>query len=25
LANGLWWKYDKEIHEHEFEIPSIWK
>jgi molybdate transport system ATP-binding protein len=25
LANGLWWKYDKEIHEHEFEIPKYLK
>lgn len=22
LANGLWWKYDKRIYEHEFEIPK---
>ena len=22
LSNGLWWKYDKEIDEHEFEIPK---
>jgi molybdate transport system ATP-binding protein len=22
LANGLWWKYDKGIYEHEFEIPK---
>ena len=25
LANGLWWKRDKEIHEHEFEIPKYLK
>ena len=25
LANGLWWKYDKTIHEHEFEIPKYLK
>ncbi|WP_407424832.1 sulfate/molybdate ABC transporter ATP-binding protein [Methanobrevibacter sp.] len=25
LANGLWWKYDKAIHEHEFEIPDYLK
>ena len=25
LANGLWWKYDKEIHQHEFEIPKYIK
>jgi molybdate transport system ATP-binding protein len=25
LANGLWWKYDKGIHEHEFEIPEYLK
>ena len=25
LANGLWWKYDKQIHEHEFEIPDYIK
>ena len=25
LANGLWWKYDKQIHEHEFEIPKYLK
>ena len=25
LANGLWWKYDKPIHEHEFEIPKYLK
>jgi molybdate transport system ATP-binding protein len=25
LANGLWWKYDKQIHEHEFEIPDYLK
>ncbi|SDA70116.1 sulfate/molybdate ABC transporter ATP-binding protein [Methanobrevibacter millerae] len=25
LANGLWWKYDKPIHEHEFEIPQYLK
>lgn len=22
LGNGLWWKYDKKIHDHEFEIPE---
>lgn len=25
LANGLWWKHDKQIHEHEFEIPDYLK
>ncbi len=25
LANGLWWKRDKQIHEHEFEIPDYLK
>ena len=25
LANGLWWKHDKEIHDHEFEIPDYLK
>ncbi len=25
LANGLWWKYDKSIYEHEFEIPKYLK
>ncbi|WP_405266836.1 sulfate/molybdate ABC transporter ATP-binding protein [Methanobrevibacter sp.] len=25
LANGLWWKFDKEIQEHEFEIPEYLK
>ena len=25
LANGLWWKRDKSIHEHEFEIPEYLK
>ena len=25
LANGLWWKRDKQIHEHEFEIPKYLK
>ncbi|WP_407374351.1 sulfate/molybdate ABC transporter ATP-binding protein [Methanobrevibacter sp.] len=25
LANGLWWKVDKQIHEHEFEIPQYLK
>lgn len=25
LANGLWWKYDKPIHVHEFEIPKYLK
>ncbi|MCR5026053.1 MAG: ATP-binding cassette domain-containing protein [Methanobrevibacter sp.] len=25
LANGLWWKYDKQIHEHEFELPKYLK
>ena len=25
LSNGLWWKYDKPIHQHEFEIPNYLK
>ena len=25
LANGLWWKYDKLIYEHEFVIPDYLK
>ena len=25
LENGLWWKYDKLIYEHEFEIPKYIK
>lgn len=25
LANGLWWKQDKSIYEHEFEIPKYLK
>ncbi len=25
LANGLWWKADKKIHEHEFTIPDYLK
>ena len=25
LANGLWWKHDKQIHEHEFAIPDYLK
>ena len=25
LANGLWWKKDKGIHEHEFAIPEYLK
>jgi molybdate transport system ATP-binding protein len=25
LANGLWWKYDKQIDEHEFVIPDYLK
>ena len=25
LANGLWWKYDKQIEDHEFEIPKYLK
>ena len=25
LANGLWWKRDKQIHEHEFTIPKYLK
>lgn len=25
LANGLWWKYDKSIYEHEFVIPNYLK
>ena len=22
LAKGLWWKLDKQIHDHEFEVPK---
>lgn len=25
LANGLWWKLDKKIHDHEFVIPDYLK
>lgn len=25
LENGLWWKHDKEIHEHNFMIPDYLK
>ena len=25
LPNGLWWKYDKMIYDHEFEIPNYIK
>jgi molybdate transport system ATP-binding protein len=25
LANGIWWKYDKPIRSHEFEIPQFLK
>ena len=25
LANGLWWKYDKQMGNHEFEIPKYLK
>ena len=25
LPNGLWWKYDKEIDAHEFDIPKYLK
>ncbi len=25
LANGLWWKCDKQIHDHDFEIPKYVK
>jgi molybdate transport system ATP-binding protein len=25
LANGLWWKYDKQIDEHEFTVPQYVK
>ena len=25
LANGLWWKYDKQIDEHEFTVPDYLK
>ena len=25
LANGIWWKYDKPIREHEFEVPDYLK
>ena len=25
LENGLWWKYDKQIREHDFEIPEYLK
>ena len=25
LANGLWWKFEKSIYEHEFKIPKYLK
>ena len=25
LANGLWWKYDKLIYEHDFKVPDYIK
>ena len=25
LANGLWWKREKQIHDHEFEMPEYIK
>ena len=25
LENGLWWKFEKPIHEHEFDIPKYLK
>ena len=25
LENGLWWKFEKPIHDHEFEIPNYLK
>ena len=25
LANGLWWKFDKAIHDHDFIIPKFLK
>ena len=25
LANGIWWKVDKQIYEHEFDIPNYLK
>ena len=25
LANGIWWKYDKPIRSHEFEVPKFLK
>ena len=25
LANGLWWKVDKKIHNHEFNVPEYLK
>ena len=25
LANGLWWKYDKQIDDHEFKLPEFIK
>ncbi len=25
LSNGLWWKYEKQIYDHEFEIPKYLK
>ena len=25
LDNGLWWKQDKRIREHDFEIPEYLK
>ena len=25
LSNGLWWIYEKRIHDHDFEIPDYLK
>ena len=25
LANGLWWKHDKHIYDHDFLIPEYLK
>lgn len=25
LSNGIWWKYDKKIHEHDFKVPKYIK
>ena len=25
LENGLWWKYDKQLHEHELTVPEYLK